>query len=140
VSNVVVGARVPGVGAVLCAVVAAVEALALALGGLLALWDGTRGGSLPLGVAVGATGLGLGYLLARAAVASWRAERWPRGLLATTQVLAGLVALAVGAPTLVAPQAAPVAAALTAGVLVLAAAGLVGVWLVSREPAEPAAG
>lgn len=131
-SNVEVGTRVPRSGALLCTVVAGVEAAALVLGGVLALADGVQGGSLPLGLAVGAVALALAYLLGRVAVASWRGRTWQRGVLVTTQLLAGLVALSVGSPALAAPLEAPRAALLTAAVLVLAAAGLVGVWLTTR--------
>ncbi len=115
-----------------CAVVAGVEAAALSVGGVLALADGVQGGSLPLGLAVGVVALGLAYLLVRVAVASWHGRTWQRGVLVTTQLLAGLVALSVGSPALAAPQDAPRAALLTAVVLLLAAGGLVGVWLTTR--------
>lgn len=107
--------------------VAAVEALAAAGAGVVAVLAGLQGGSVALAVGVAVIALGVAYLLVEVARAFVQGRSWPRGIFVTVQLLVLLVALSVGAPSFTAPAEAPRIAALTAAALLVAAAGLVGV-------------
>ncbi|WP_380169109.1 hypothetical protein [Jannaschia sp. R86511] len=83
-------------GRALAVGVALLEALAVAAAGVVAVVTGLQGGSLPLGLGVGAACAAVAYLLIEVAraFAVWRA--WPTGIFLTVQVLVVLVALSVG--------------------------------------------
>jgi hypothetical protein len=125
-------------GRLLAVGVAVVEAGVAAVGAVVAVLSGLQDGSLALAAAVGGVAGGTAYLLAEAARGFARGRRWPSGIFTTAQLLLALVALSLGGRALLTAVDNPGIALVTVVALVLAATGLVAVYLVAGE--RPPAG
>lgn len=106
--------------------VALLEAVVAAGAGVVAVLTGLQGGSLVLGLGVGAAAAGLAYLLVEVArgFRAWRA--WPTGIFVTVQVLVVLVALSVGARAVLSLLSNPRVGGLTLAAVLVGLAGLTG--------------
>gem|GEM_PF-5989535 len=113
-------------GRALAVGVALLEAAVAAGAGVVAIAAGLQGGSLVLGLGVGAASAGVAYLMVEIArgFRAWRA--WPTGIFMTVQVLVVLVALSVGAPALLSLFSNPRVGGLTLAAVLVGLAGLAG--------------
>ncbi|MGJ7440870.1 hypothetical protein [Aquipuribacter sp. MA13-6] len=118
-------------GRALAVGVALLEALVAAGAGVVALVTGLQGGSLVLGLGVGAACAGLAYLLLEVArgFAAWRA--WPTGIFLTVQVLVVLVALSVGSRAVLSLVSNPRVGGLTLLAVLVGVAGVAGAVLMA---------
>lgn len=130
------GATDPGLarartGRALAVGVALLEAAVAAVAGVVAVVTGLQGGSLVLGLGVGAASAGVAYLLVEVArgFAAWRA--WPTGIFLTAQVLVVLVALSVGSRAVLSLLANPVVGGLTLAAVLVGVTGVVGAVLMA---------
>ncbi len=122
--------------------VAGVEAVAAAGGAVAAVLSGVQDGALVLAAAVAGVAGAVAYLLGEVARGFARGRRWPTGVFVTAQLLVALVALSLGGRGLLTFADNLVIALVTVVSLLLAAGGLVGVWLLAsgRTEADPVPG
>lgn len=118
-------------GRALAVGVALLEAVVAAVAGTVAVVTGLQGGSLVLGLGVGAASAGVAYLLVEVArgFAAWRA--WPTGIFLTVQVLVVLVALSVGSRAVLSVLSNPRVGGLTLAAVLVGVTGVVGALLMA---------